>query len=419
MDASVEAFRARLQEPWLVERQDEFMALFEQLVANFSPYRSANLISEHPSLAYLANAFASIAVQAPTFLANPDWREPERQLLRELDPAGASPAYAGHIMIATGGTGGRIKFAMHTWETLCAAVAGYAEFFKTPVINGWCTLPLYHVSGFMQAVRSFVTGGRLVFCDYRELWEYPELDRSTYHISLVPTQLRRILAKPDGADWLRGFGLVLIGGAGMPDDLAAQVRDTGPTLSCSYGMTETAAVVAAQTPEDFATGQSLSARLLPHASAQIVDREIVLSGKSLFRGYYPDEPQEIAQYRTGDEGVLDAEGRLSVTGRRDRFINTGGEKVDPRLVEEAIRGVLPEAEAFVCGEADPDWGQCVVALLASASLEELGFVREKLASKLPAYMQPKRWLLVDALPLKSNGKPDHTRLSQMLAEAKP
>ncbi len=415
MEASLETFRARLREPWLVEQQDDFTALFEQAVAEFSPYRSANLIEEELPLAYLARALASIAVGAPTFLANPNWLAHEREALEALNPYEASSDYMHHILIPTGGTGGRIKFAQHTWETLRAAVAGYAEFFNTPTIHCWCTLPLYHVSGFMQAVRSFVTGGRFVLADYRDSYAHPKLDRSGYHLSLVPTQLRRILAKPDGAEWLRSFGLILIGGAGMPDDLAEQARNARLPLSCSYGMTETAAVMAAQRLEDFSERAELSARLLPHVSGHIIDGEIALSGESLFRGYYPNTPAKQDIYRTGDEGTLDANGALRVTGRRDRFINTGGEKVDPRLVEDAIRGVLPGAEVLVCGEDDPEWGQRVVALLAITSREQLEVARAKLPERLPAHMQPKRWLLVDTLPLKPNGKPDRVRLNAILA----
>ena len=72
-------------------------------------------------------------------------------------------------MIPTGGTSGKIRFAMHNWETLTASVKGFYRYFGETHVNSFCVLPLYHVSGLMQFMRSFITGGRLLNLPYKAL----------------------------------------------------------------------------------------------------------------------------------------------------------------------------------------------------------------------------------------------------------
>ena len=72
-------------------------------------------------------------------------------------------------MIPTGGSSGQIKFAIHTWETLKASVQGFTEYFQLKQVNSFCVLPLYHVSGLMQFMRSFTTGGKLAIIPFKTL----------------------------------------------------------------------------------------------------------------------------------------------------------------------------------------------------------------------------------------------------------
>ena len=78
-------------------------------------------------------------------------------------------ANANWIMIPTGGSSGKVRFAIHTWETLIASVRGFTEHFLINHVNSFCVLPLYHVSGLMQFMRSFTTGGKLVILSLKEL----------------------------------------------------------------------------------------------------------------------------------------------------------------------------------------------------------------------------------------------------------
>ena len=75
--------------------------------------------------------------------------------------------YSPYIMIPTGGSSGKIKFAVHTWDTFAASVRGFKEYFQRDKINSFCVLPLYHVSGLMQFMRCFLTGGKLVILPFK------------------------------------------------------------------------------------------------------------------------------------------------------------------------------------------------------------------------------------------------------------
>ena len=120
---------------------------------------------------------------------------------------------ASTVLIPTGGTSGQIKFAIHSFESLAASVQGFQSFFGLEQVNCFCLLPLYHVSGLMQVMRSLLSEGTFYLGDYGELKRgiLPEGDFSDFCISLVPTQLQVLLEVCP--EWLQQFRLILIGGA--------------------------------------------------------------------------------------------------------------------------------------------------------------------------------------------------------------
>ncbi|MHC5732220.1 MAG: hypothetical protein ACYTXY_50800, partial [Nostoc sp.] len=103
------------------------------------------------------------------------------------------------------------KFAIHTWETLISSVQGFTEYFQLIQVNSFCVLPLYHVSGLMQFMRSFTTRGKLAILPFKavEKGQLLNLKQSDFFISLVPTQLQRLLENPELTEWLSQFNTVL------------------------------------------------------------------------------------------------------------------------------------------------------------------------------------------------------------------
>jgi len=319
------------------------------------------LLAERDSLTFLPHFTAACAGNCNIVLANPDWVEAEWQQVFELvvpdlvwgevakaeakrqkakgKRAGSMSAshpslltphsspLTPHILIPTGGTSGKIRFAIHTWETLMASVQGFCEYFEVEQVNSFCVLPLYHVSGLMQFLRSFTTGGRLVVMPFKalEAGDRSPINPEEFFLSLVPTQLQRLLDRSQESGvrsqepevfptphspfptphsllpWLSRFHTVLLGGAPAWSDLLDRARTHRIRLAPTYGMTETASQIATLKPDDFLNGHTNAGQVLPHAQITIRNPSgdilaphqsgiVTIQAKSLFYGYCLDLP---------------------------------------------------------------------------------------------------------------------------------
>jgi O-succinylbenzoic acid--CoA ligase len=284
----------------------------------------------------------------------------------------------------------------------------------------------------MQAMRCLLSGGKLVLQPFPQLLQVGAIARPTqnYFLSLVPTQLQRLLtADWDAVPWLRQFTAILLGGAPPWTSLLQAARDLELPLAPTYGMTETASQVVTLRPAEFLTRQSGTGRVLPHAALVIRDREgnalppnqvgqisIVAESLALAYGHTP-----LAQpFQTQDLGYVDDAGFLHVVGRAKTLIITGGEKVLPEEVEAAIMATGLVRDAAVLGLPDADWGERVVAIVAAteadAATSNLGsprsLLRQALKVKLSPYKIPKQWFIRSRLPRNAQGKLNRAALRQ-------
>jgi o-succinylbenzoate---CoA ligase len=322
----------------------------------------------------------------------------------------------GDILIPTGGTSGQIRFAIHSWETLTASVEGFREYFGVDRVNSCCVLPLYHVSGLMQLWRSLITGGTFALCDWKalEAGVFPEIDRDRFFLSLVPTQLQRLLNYPE----LAQFRTILLGGAPAWESLLADCRSRRLPIAPTYGMTETASQIATLKPEVFLQGQTGCGMPLPHVAITIRDAEgkpqptglsglVTLEARSLMRGYFPPGP-----FAIDDIGYFDENNSLHIVGRNSQKIISGGENLYPAEIEAAIRSTGLVEDVCVIGVPDEDWGEIAVAFyVSSRTVEELLGAIALLLSKPK---QPKRWVAVGEIPRTGQGKVVRSRLLELI-----
>lgn len=316
----------------------------------------------------------------------------------------ASAGERGWLMIPSGGTGGRLKFARHDQATIAAAVRGFCAHFQIRRVNAVGVLPLHHVSGFMAWMRCVLTDGEYV------AWDWKQLERGITParfadgegvISLVPTQLQRLLATPATVEWLRGFRAIFVGGGPAWSSLLDAAAAARLRIAPSYGMTETAAMVAALRPDEFLAGERSAGTALPHADLAITrDGIIRVGGESIFRGYFPDWCVARA-FETEDLGTIDAAGHLTILGRRDAMIITGGKKVNAAEVEQALRASGEFADVAIIGIPDSEWGEIVVACYP-ASARSPNFTRA--AAALAAHQRPKRFVAINDWPRNEQGK---------------
>jgi O-succinylbenzoic acid--CoA ligase len=388
-----------------------------ELAAILGVARSAQkadaLVMDAAAEVFMASVARAISGGNDVFLGNPSWGEKERAEAKRIvseTPSGDR----GWLMIPTGGSGGRIKFARHDAATISSAVAGYRAHFGIERVNSVCVLPLHHVGGLMAWMRSAVSGGSFQLLAWKDLEagkfsaEIPE----NACLSLVPTQLQRIISSEHAVAWLRRFKVISIGGGPSWDGLIETAASLSLPLSPGYGATETAAMAAAVTPAEFLDGMRGCGRALPHARIELLDGTVVVTGPSVCRGYYPDWDGS-RTWSANDLGSFDSRGSLHIGGRRDDMITTGGEKVSPAEVEDALRSSGQFKDVAVLGVPDPDWGHAVVACYPA----EMGPVRadlvESALSSLASFKRPKWYAPVSPWPRNAMGKIDRSELLRL------
>lgn len=352
-------------------------------------------------------------------LIQPDWSAPVVPDLGCYPCRALAPEPLVDIWIPSGGSGGQVRFVGHSWATLMTAVEGFRLHFGVEVVHAYCVLPLHHVSGLMQALRVLASGGCLALQSYgdlkRETWlPFPQ----DSFLSLVPTQLQWLLAQGDRyLARLQTYRAVLLGGAPASPALIEQARQRAIPLALTYGMSETASQAATLLPSEFLAGHQSSGRSLPHVHLEIINDQgdclapggvgaIALETPCLFRGYWPPLPTPCqGRFVTDDLGYLDDQGYVHVLGRRSTTIITGGEKVLPQEVEQLLLATGQLTDVCVVGLADPHWGQCLCALIVPGpDFAGLNPLMALMRSQLASYKQPKRWLVLAAIPRTTEGK---------------
>jgi o-succinylbenzoate---CoA ligase len=248
----------------------------------------------------------------------------------------------------------------------------------------------------------------------------------------VPTQLHRLLEHDATA--LSGVRLVLLGGAAATPELMARAQAAGVRVAPTYGLTETASQIATQRPEDAVRKPGSVGKALPWSRIRVladdgteaatgVPGEIVITGPTVFRGYWRDTIATAAALRdgvlhTGDIGYRDEEGDLWVLQRRTDLIVSGGENVYPAEVEAVLTAHPDVSMACVVGLPDPEWGQRVAAAVvvragaALAPADLIAFARERLAG----YKQPRQVRVLESMPMTASGKVLRREVAELFAQ---
>lgn len=345
------------------------------------------------------------------FLGDPGFAPMTLAASKKFQAEAGDSSGRGWLRVATGGTSGEPRWVRHDERTLTAAVKGFCTHFGLTRVNAVDVLPGYHVSGLMARVRCAETGGHHVAWSWKQIeaGERPERDatQGDWVLSLVPTQLQRLLISPDAVAWLRGFKVIFVGGGPVWPELAEAGARAELRLSLSYGMTETAAMVAALRPEEFLAGARSCGGALPHANILLdADGRIGIAGESVFLGYDSSESTDPV-FWTEDLGRWDQRGHLEILGRRDAVIITGGKKVQPQEVEAALRASGEFSDVVVIGLPDSEWGEIVVACYPPS--ERAPDLTHAVAG-LRGAMKPKRFLAVADWPRSPQGKINRAQL---------
>jgi len=357
------------------------------------------------------------AVVAPL---NPRLTGTERAYAHSVLTTVAPPSGASAVLW-TSGTSGRPRGVALSADNLVAVTRASADRLSLSDNDVWlASLSLAHVGGLVLVVRSLVLGGTLAATGALDTEALSNaLDGgdggpAPTHVSLVPTQLHRLLEH-------RGEGCVpdtlacaLIGGAHAPERLVRRALDDGWPLCLTYGATEmTSQIATADARLVMRKPGTVGAPLPGIECVTSDDDEILVRGSTRALGYVGDDASPLADadgwYHTGDLGRLDDEGHLWVTGRRIDRIVSGGFTVEAREVEEALREHPSVIDACVVGVPDPEWGERVAAWIEPVVGEfDVTLVDEWIQTRLTAAKRPRLWHTGGTLPRNANGKVDRS-----------
>ena len=335
------------------------------------------------------------------------------------------------VLVSSGGSTGGRRICLQPLDHLDQSAAATAHWLHSIGLDPGevliCNpLPMHHISGLMPWWRSRCWGvphlvlesgwlkqpqGLITFCEAQPGWgQRPAL------LSLVPTQLGRLLADPSGIDWLQRFSVIWVGGAALPAVMADQARQAGIRLAPCYGATETAAMVAALPPERFLHGDaSCGAPLIDVELRLAADGALeVKTGRLAMAFWRPEKPQQLQDlsdasgwWRSGDRAVLEAD--LRILGRLDGALLSGGETVFPEQLEaRLLASNLPLEAVLLLGRPDADWGERLVGLVRSSTPDIVERLQD-VTQPWPAAERPKRWLLCPELAPSEAGKWQRSR----------
>jgi oxalate---CoA ligase len=330
------------------------------------------------------------------------------------------------LVLHTSGTTSRPKLVPLRHRNLFASVENIASTYGLgPGDVALCVMPLFHIHGLMASTMATLHSGGIVVVppkfDPLTFWAAAKEHGATWY-SAVPTMHQMLLMRnrgerPAGAENLR---FIRSSSSALSPETMHQLesRFGAPVLE-AYGMTEASHQMASNPlpPADrrpgsvgMGTGVRLgiiddSGGLVPQGGSG----EVVIQGPNVIDGYANNPEANAASFsegwfRTGDQGILDADGYLSLIGRLKEMINRGGEKIAPREIDDVLMQHPAVGEAVAFGAPHPGWGEEVVAAVVLkepvAEKELIAFARERLAD----YKVPRKLYIVDKIPTTATGK---------------
>ena len=329
-------------------------------------------------------------------------------------------------ILYTSGTTGRSKGAMLSQSNLldnAQVLAQEWRFTGDDVLLH--ALPIFHTHGlFVASNVSLLTGGRMIFLPGFKAAEVIELLPRATAMMGVPTFYTRLLDDPAfDRDLTRHMRLFTSGSAPLLAETHRQFEDrTGHRILERYGMTETN--MSTSNPYEGERRAGTVGFPLPGVELRITDPDtgeelpqgtpgmIEVRGHNVFQGYWQmpektaEELRENGFFITGDIGVVDAEGYVSIVGRQKDLIISGGYNIYPKEIELLLDEQPGVLESAVIGTPHPDFGEGVVAVIVpepgQAPTPEA--LETAIAPQLARFKQPKRYVLTDSLPRNTMGK---------------
>jgi len=344
------------------------------------------------------------------------------------------------LVLHTSGSTGRPKRVPIRHRNIMASTSNImAHYSLSDQDVALVAMPLFHVHGLVASTISTLRAGGTVVVPAKfnplSFWKVVRDCGVTWY-SAVPTIHSLLLARagdqrPQGAEGLR---FIRSCSASLPPEMMAQMEKTfGAPVLEAYGMTEASHQMAsnprppeARKPGSVGRGTGVKIGIMDGAGKLLAAGErgeVVIQGPNVVDGYENNpEANKVSftngWFRTGDQGVLDAEGYLTLTGRIKELINRGGEKIAPREIDEVLLAHPGVAEAVAFGFPHKTWGEEVAAAVVlkaegdkASEANILGYCKERLAD----FKCPKKLYIVETIPRTATGKIQRGAVAKALA----
>lgn len=354
--------------------------------------------------------------------------------------AALNGAEADALVLHTSGTTARPKIVPLTQANLAASASNIAKTLRlTPEDRALNVMPLFHIHGLVGVLLSSLAAGAAVHCtpgfDALKLYSWLEDVEPSWY-SAVPTMHQTIVARAKRNRELleRGTRLRLIrsSSAALAPQVLGELEATfGVPVIESYGMTEAAHQMASnplppaeRKPGTVGPAAGPDVGIVDDTGALLAQGatgEVVIRGENVTAGY-AGNPEANAKaftdgwFRTGDQGFLDTDGYLTITGRLKEIINRGGEKISPREIDEVLLGIEGVAQAAAFAMPHKKLGEEVAAIVVpeeGAALDEKG-VRDAARERLAEFKVPKKVIVSNEIPKGPTGKVQRVKLAQVL-----
>lgn len=349
--------------------------------------------------------FALFRIGLVPFPINRRFRNSQIELLVEKSNINIDSTQEPFLCLATSGSSGQPKIAVLSFRNIYFSALGSIRILElTPEHKYLLSLPLHHIGGIIILFRVFLCGATLVLPE-ENLISQIELKKIT-HLSLVPTQLQRLLEKSSPI-FSCTLKYILLGGGPISPYLYRHINKYQIPVLFSYGMTEMSSTIAIGS-----TKKNL--KILPYREVAIsLSGEILVKGECLFLGYLGEKKIDVTEwFHTKDTGFLSIDGYLSLLGRKDRMFICGGENIHPEMIEKVIYEILNVDSVIVVGVPNCEYGTLPFAFIET----RLSWNESEYKTILHAHL-PSLFLPIRILSLPKNGlhslKIDYTFLQKI------
>ncbi len=341
------------------------------------------------------------------------------------------------LVLHTSGSTGRPKRVPIRHRNLAASAVNIVNHYKfTGDDVALCAMPLFHVHGLVASTISTLLAGGTVVVPSKfnplSFWRTVRDCNVTWY-SAVPTIHSLLLARagderPEGSERLR---FIRSCSAALPPEMMAKMESLfGAPVLEAYGMTEASHQMAsnpqppsARKPGSVGPGTGVKIGIMDGKGNLLATGErgeVVIQGPNVVDGYENNPEANAASFtngwfRTGDQGYLDSDGYLVLTGRIKELINRGGEKIAPREIDEVLLAHPSIAEAVAFGVPHPTWGEEVAAAVVlkepQTEAQLLAYCKDRLAD----FKRPKKFYIVETIPRTATGKIQRGAVAKALA----